>query len=138
MSLFSFFKKKRYFTDDQQKLMVEAIKQAERNTSGEVRVFVEGRCKFVNAVDRAQEIFFGLKMDKTEDRNAVLLYIALDDHQLAIFADEGIYQRLGSQYWNDEVKKITSAFTKNDYTGGICTVVKDIGDASFEHFDLFG
>ena len=134
MSLFSFFKKKRYFTDDQQKLMVEAIKQAERNTSGEVRVFVEGRCKFVNAVDRAQEIFFGLKMDKTEDRNAVLLYIALDDHQLAIFADEGIYQRLGSQYWNDEVKKITAAFTKDDYAGGICTVVKDIGEALTAEF----
>ena len=114
--------------------MVEAIQKAEKNTSGEVRVFVEGKCKFVDPVDRAKEIFFNLKMDQTKDRNAVLLYMALDDHQLALFADEGIYQRLGKQYWNDEVKKIISAFTKDDYTGGICLVVEDIGEALQEQF----
>jgi uncharacterized membrane protein len=133
VSLFS-PKKKEFFTTDQQNRMVEAIKEAERNTSGEVRVFVEGRCKYVDPVDRAKEIFFSLKMDATIDRNAVLLYIALDDHQLALFADEGIYRRLGAEYWNKEVKKIIAAFTRDDYTGGICTVVKDIGDALTEHF----
>jgi uncharacterized membrane protein len=133
VSLFS-PKKKEFFTTDQQNRMVEAIKEAEKNTSGEVRVFVEGRCKYVDPVDRAKEIFFSLKMDATIDRNAVLLYIALDDHQLALFADEGIYRRLGAEYWNKEVKKIIAAFTRDDYTGGICTVVKDIGDALTEHF----
>jgi uncharacterized membrane protein len=133
VSLFS-PKKKEFFTTDQQNRMVEAIKEAEKNTSGEVRVFVEGRCKYVDPVDRAKEIFFSLKMDATTDRNAVLLYIALDDHQLALFADEGIYRRLGVEYWNKEVKKIIAAFTRDDYTGGICTVVKDIGDALTEHF----
>ena len=60
----------------------EAIQEAEKNTSGEVRVFVERKCKYVDPVDRAKEIFFNLKMDKTKDRNAVLLYIAMDDHQV--------------------------------------------------------
>jgi uncharacterized membrane protein len=127
-------KKKEFFTPEQQQRMVEAIQQAERNTSGEVRVFVESKCKYVDAVERAKEIFFSLKMEATKDRNAVLLYLALDDHQLALFADEGIYQRLGKDYWNHEVKKIIAAFTKDDYTGGICTVVKDIGDALTEQF----
>jgi uncharacterized membrane protein len=95
---------------------------------------VESKCKYVDAVDRAKEIFFSLKMEQTKDRNAVLLYLALDDHQLALFADEGIYQKLGAEYWNKEVRKIITAFTKNDYTGGICIVVNDIGEALKYHF----
>ena len=129
MSLFSFSKKRSFFSPEQQQLIVEAIQKAEKNTSGEVRIFVESRCKYMDPVDRAKEIFFELKMDQTKDRNAVLLYMALDDHQLALFADEGIYQRVGAKYWNDEVKKIIGAFTKNDYTGGICTIINDIGIA---------
>ncbi len=129
MSLFSFFTKRQYFTADQQQLMVEAIKEAERNTSGEVRVFVEGKCKYMDAVDRAKEIFVSLQMDKTQDRNAVLLYIAVKDKQMAVFADEGIYQRLGKEYWNSQVKKIIAEFRNDNHTHGICTIVKDIGDA---------
>lgn len=134
MALFPLKKKKEYFTAEQQQRMIEAIKAAEKNTSGEVRVFIEGKCSYVNAVDRAQEIFFNLKMDQTKDRNAVLLYLAMDDHQIALFADEGIYQRLGADYWKQEVRKIIASFTKDDYTGGICAVVNDIGEALTDHF----
>lgn len=134
MALLPFIKKREFFTGEQQRLMVEAIQNSEKNTSGEVRFFVESKCKFVDPVDRASEIFFSLKMEETKDRNAVLLYMAMDDHQLALFADEGIYKRLGRQYWNDEVQKIISHFTKNDYTGGICHVINDIGDALQKEF----
>jgi uncharacterized membrane protein len=129
VSIFSLGKKKQFFTAEQQAQMVNAIQQAERNTSGEVRVFIESKCNYVDAVDRAREIFFNLKMEQTKDRNAVLLYMALDDHQLALFADEGIYQRLGKEYWNAEVKKIIADFKKDDYAKGICTIVTDIGQA---------
>jgi len=134
VALLPFNKKREFFTEKQQQQMVEAIKKAEKNTSGEVRFFVESKCKFVDPVDRAYEIFFSLKMEQTKERNAVLLYMAMDDHQLALFADEGIYQRLGKQYWNDEVKKIISHFTKDDYTGGICHVIGDIGEALQKEF----
>ena len=134
MGLFSFGKKKQFFTPEQQAMMVEAIKQAERNTSGEVRVFVESKCEYVNAVDRAQEIFFNMQMEKTKDRNAVLLYMAIDDHQLALFADEGIYQRLGKEYWEAEVKKIISQIKKDHLVEGICEIVKDIGEALQQQF----
>jgi uncharacterized membrane protein len=127
-------KKREFFTAEQQKQMVHAIQEAERNTSGEVRVFVESRCKYVDPVDRAKEIFFNLKMDQTRDRNAVVFYIAIDDHQLALFADEGIYQRLGADYWNKEVKVIISDFSKDDILGGICRCVTDIGNALKEQF----
>ncbi|WP_207495509.1 TPM domain-containing protein [Aridibaculum aurantiacum] len=134
MGIFSFGKKRQFFTPEQQALMVEAIKEAERNTSGEVRVFIESKCEYVNAVDRAQEIFFNLQMEKTQDRNAVLLYMAMDDHQLALFADEGIYQRLGKQYWEEEVRKIISEIKKDHLVEGICTIVTDIGQALKEQF----
>lgn len=135
VGIFPFAKKKKhFFTDEQQQQMVAAIQRAEKHTSGEVRVFVESKCNYVDAVDRAREIFFTLKMDKTEDRNAVLLYLAMDDQQLALFADEGIYTRLGKEYWNLEAKKILAAFTKNNYTSGICTIVDDIGKALTEQF----
>jgi uncharacterized membrane protein len=127
-------KKKQFFNAEQQQQMVAAIQQAENHTSGEVRVYVESKCSYVDPVDRAREIFFKLKMEATQDRNAVLLYLAMDDHQLALFADEGIYQRLGAEFWNIEAKKILSAFNKHDYTGGICEVVQDIGQALTEQF----
>jgi uncharacterized membrane protein len=132
--LFPFSKKREFFTPEQQQLMVEAIRKAEKNTSGEVRLFVESKCNYVDPVDRAKEIFFNLKMDQTKDRNAVLFYLAMDDRQLALFADEGIYQRLGAKYWNDEVRKIIGAFTKDDYIGGICRVINNIGSALQNEF----
>lgn len=109
--------------------MVAAVQHAEKNTSGEVRIFVESKCEYMDAVDRAKEIFFSLKMEKTKDRNAVLLYIAIDDRQLALFADEGIYQRLGQEYWDVQAKKMIALFTKDDYTGGVCLVVNEVGQA---------
>ena len=73
-------------------------------------------------------------MDQTADRNAVLLYVAMKDHQLAIFADEGIYQKLGQEYWNDEIKIMISNFNQDDYASGIRQCVTDIGEALHEHF----
>lgn len=134
MALLPFNRKREFFSAKQQQQMVEAIQKAEKNTSGEVRFFVESKCKFVDPVDRAHEIFFSLKMEQTKDRNAVLLYMAMDDHQLALFADEGIYHRLGKEYWNNEVRKIISHFTKDDYTGGVCHVIGDIGEALQKEF----
>ena len=107
--MFSFFrKKKQFFSQEDNHLIVKAIRQAEKSTSGEVRVFVESRCSWMNAMDRAAEIFYLLKMEQTEQRNAVLVYIAMKDHQLAVFGDEGIHQKVGSDYWNRVVGEMLS------------------------------
>ncbi|MBC7946449.1 MAG: TPM domain-containing protein [Chitinophagaceae bacterium] len=133
-TVFPFSKKKQFFTDEEKKLIVEAVSYAEKRTSGEVRVYIESRCKFMDAIDRAAEIFFGLKMDKTKDRNAVLLYIAIKDRQLAIFADEGIHQKVGQEYWNEEIRHMISNFNREDYAAGIRQVVSEIGEALHYHF----
>ena len=127
-------KKKEFFTVVEKKGIIEAISNAERRTSGEVRIFVESRCRYVDAIDRAAEIFFQLQMEKTDDRNAVLVYVAIKDRQLAVFGDEGIHKKVGDEYWNAELKKMISIFNKENYASGICQCVTDIGEALHHHF----
>ena len=132
--MFSFFKKKNFFTAEEQQLIIEAIQNAERLTSGEVRVFVESKCSYMDAIDRAAELFFQLEMQKTDDRNAVLLYVAMKDRQLAVFGDEGIHKKVGNEYWNNEVHKMITNFNRENYAAGISEVVKDIGEALTKNF----
>jgi len=132
--VFSFFKKKEFFTEDEKKQIVEAIRSTERRTSGEIRVFVESRCRYVDPLDRAAEIFFNLKMNETKDRNAVLLYIAMKDRQLAVFGDEGIHEKVGTGYWNKEVNLLINEFNTAHYGDGISQCVRDIGEALHQHF----
>jgi uncharacterized membrane protein len=136
VSLFSRFSKgaSQYISRDDNERIVAAVRHAEQRTSGEVRVFFETRCRYVNAVDRAAEIFFGLKMDLTEQRNGVLVYVAFRDHQFAIFADEGIYREMGKDYWNVEAKKMLHAFSHHDHIDGIVSVINNIGEALHQHF----
>ena len=132
--MFSLFRKKQLFSKEEQQLIVSAIKEAERNTSGEVRVFVERRCSYMDALDRAVEIFQQMNMQFTQERNAVLVYVALKDHQLAVFGDEGIHRKVGSEYWNTEVIKMIHDFNRENYAMGIAGCVQDIGQALKEYF----
>ena len=133
--MFNLFKRKsRFFTKEEQERIVDAVRQAEQTTSGEVRVFVEDRCKYMDALDRAAEVFYQLRMQETEQHNAVLVYIALKDHQLAVFGDEGIHRKVGNEYWNQEVERMIQQFNKEDYAEGIRQCVVDIGEALHVHF----
>lgn len=134
MKLFPWQKNKALLPEEENHLIVKAIRQAEKRTSGEVRVFVESRCRYMDAIDRAAELFFSLKMEKTEDRNAVLVYVAMKDKQLAVFADEGIYKRTGQDYWQKVVNEMISTFNKDNYGRGIAECVIQIGDALTTHF----
>lgn len=129
-----FRKRKQFFSDDDTRLIVKAIRQAEKSTSGEVRVYVESRCSWINAIDRAAEVFYQLKMEQTEQRNAALVYVAMKDRQLAVFGDEGIHQKVGSDYWNRLVKEMLLRFDANNYGVGIAECVVQIGDALKSHF----
>jgi uncharacterized membrane protein len=133
---FNIFSKgaERHFEPGEAERIVTAVREAEKRTSGEVRVYVESRCRYVDPVHRAGEIFFGLKMDLTAERNAVLVYVAMRDHQFAIFADEGIYREMGEKYWNDEAKKMLEAFKRESYADGLVTIINDLGEALKDHF----
>ena len=130
----SFFKRKPLLSAAANQQIVAAIGQAERKTSGEIRVFVESRCRFVNPLDRATEVFAGLKMDQTAQRNAVLVYVALKDRQLAIYGDKGIHEKVGDAFWDAQVGLILSHFSRENYAEGIARVVGEIGEALRSHF----
>lgn len=134
MGIFPFFKRREFFPAADKAQIVEAIRLAEKETSGEIRVYVESKNAYVDAIDRAAEVFFKLKMQETDHRNAVLLYIAMDDHQLALFADEGIYKEVGAAYWNEEVKNMLAMFTKDNVSNGIELCIAHIGQALKEKF----
>jgi uncharacterized membrane protein len=130
----AFLTRKPLFDEKQQQQIVAAIQAAEHRTSGEIRVYVESRCRYVNPIHRAAEIFAGLNMEKTAARNGVLVYVALKDRQVALFGDEGINRKVGSAFWNEQVRNILSHFNKADYAGGIARVVTEIGAALQTHF----
>lgn len=133
--MFSLFKRKNKFFDaEEQQLIVTAIQNAERSTSGEVRVYVESRCSYMDALDRAMELFAELGMQATEERNGVLVYVAIKDHQLAVLGDEGIHHKVGNEYWNQELKKMIRDFNRDDYAKGIAGCVEDIGQALQKFF----
>lgn len=134
MRIFPWQKQKDFFTAEEKQRVVEAIRKAEQRTSGEVRVFVESRCRFVDAIDRAMELFYQLKMNETEERNGTIVYVAVKDKQAAVFGDEGIHQKLGQKYWEEEVNKMMVYFKQENLAEGIIQCVSDIGEALYQNF----
>jgi uncharacterized membrane protein len=129
VALFPWQKAKEFLTEEEKSSVLEAIRAAEHQTSGEVRVFIESKCRFVDAIDRAQEVFLQLQMQQTAERNGVLVYVAVKDRQAAVFGDEGIHQKVGDQYWNDEVAKMLIYFKKGNLAEGLQECIKALGEA---------
>jgi uncharacterized membrane protein len=134
--MFSLFRKKTddFFSAEEKAKILSAIQKAEQTTSGEVRLYVERRCRFVDAIDRAAEVFYSLKMEQTVNRNATLVYVAFKDRQMAVFGDQGIYEKTGKEFWNEAVKKMLGHFNKENYARGIVEVIEEIGAALSHHF----
>ncbi len=134
MRIFPWQKEKDFFSAEEKQQVVEAIRKAEQRTSGEVRVFVENRCRYVDAIERAVEVFYQLKMNETEERNGTIVYVAVKDKQAAVFGDEGIHQKLGQKYWEEEVNKMMVCFKQANLADGIIQCVSDIGEALYQNF----
>jgi uncharacterized membrane protein len=129
-----FLSKKDFFSEEEKKQIVDAIREAEQQTSGEIRVYVESRCRFVDPLDRAAEVFTLLQMEKTSARNAVLVYLAVKDRQLAILGDQGIHEKVGEVFWQQQVSKILSEFRRDHFADAIAKMIAEIGDALKTHF----
>ena len=106
------------FTEQQQKQVQDAIAQAELNTSGEIRVHVDKRCK-EEPMTKAIAVFEKLGMHKTEQRNAVLFYLAMDDKKLAILGDKGINEAVPTNFWDEIRDLMVSHFKKGEFTEGL-------------------
>ncbi|PRZ00524.1 TPM domain-containing protein [Marinilabilia salmonicolor] len=121
------------FTEDQKTEIINAIKEAELNTSGEIRVHIEKSCP-EDVMDRAAYIFEKLKMHKTELRNGVLFYLAVKDRKFAILGDAGINAKVPKGFW-DEIKELMlTSFREGDFAGGLTQGVLRSGEQLKTHF----
>ena len=118
-----------FFTLDEQAQLVNAIRTAEGKTSGEIRLFVESHNPYVEPMERAFRVFKDLKMENTEKRNAVLIYVAMKDHELAIFGDQGIDDAVGKEFWRIEVVEMLRAFKGKSILEGLLTCINHVGRA---------
>ena len=124
---------KSFFTKEQQDQLLQAIEQAELNTSGEGRIHLENSCKG-NVLDRAADLFAKLDMHKTKLRNGVLFYLAINDKKFAVLGDAGINAKLPSGFW-DEVKEIMQQnFKLGNFTDGLSKGIIMAGEKLKQHF----
>jgi uncharacterized membrane protein len=134
VAIFPLFKKKPFFTPDEQLRIVDAIRACEKQTSGEIRVFVESKNPLMSPVERAATVFFKLKMEETDHRNGVLLYLAVKHREVALFGDEGIYKAAGAAYWDEEVRKMIGQFKQEHLVDGMVQCIKEVGETLRDKF----
>jgi uncharacterized membrane protein len=104
-----------------------AVEDAERLTSGEIRVCAEKSCD-EDTLDRAANFFARLGMDKTALRNGVLIYIAVHDHKFAIIGDSGINAVVPEDFWDSTREAMVTHFRQGDLAGGIITGIRMAGE----------
>ena len=98
-----------FLSEKDEKKIIQAITDAEEFTTGEIRVHIEVKCK-KDPLDRAKQVFRELKMNQTDARNGVILYIAIKDRKVAVFGDEGISEQVEDDFWKDEIDKLIGEF----------------------------
>ncbi len=116
------------FSKEQQEEIKLAIKSAEFKTSGEIRVFIDTKCKEENVLDCAAYQFKQLNMHKTALRNGVLVYISMEDHRFAIIGDVGINQKVASDFWDQTKEAMLNYFKKGEITEGLKEGIHMVGD----------
>lgn len=115
------------FDDDAQEIMEEAIRTAELNTSGEVRIHIDNKCK-EDLMDRAAFIFEELDMHQTELRNGVLFYFALQNKKFAILGDGGINAKVPETFWDDIRDEMAALFKEGKFVEGLTHGVNRAGE----------
>lgn len=126
-------KAKELFTEELQKQVVAAIETAELNTSGEVRVHLDDNCKG-EVLDRAAYVFEKLEMHKTEQRNGVLFYLAVQDKKFAILGDAGINQKVPDNFWEEIKSEVIANFKNGDFARGLSSGIVKAGEQLKVHF----
>ena len=119
---------------EQEQALVDAITQAELNTSGEIRIHLERSTGNSSAEQRAKQWFGKLEMHKTAEKNGVLFYLAIQDRQLALWAGEGINEKVPANFWQEIVDLMISEFKVGHFSEGLIAGVEKTGKALGEFF----
>lgn len=120
-----------------QNQIVESLKLAETKTSGEIRVYMEHHCRYVDPMMRAREVFMQLKMGETHAHNAVLIYLAVTDRQFALLGDHAIYEKAGGpEFWKKAAAALRGHFQKSEIANGISNCIHELGIVMAAHFPV--
>ena len=125
---------KEFLAQLDQERIVQAIKDAEQETSGEIRVHVQPRVTGGDLRTVAEKTFERLGMTKTALRNGVLLFIASEERQFMILGDQGIHEKLPPGFWDDIAAKLTSRFKNSEFTDGIVEAITAAGEKLKQFF----
>lgn len=121
------------FSDLEQDKIAAAIANAEKATSGEIRIAIDKHCA-IDPYERATEYFAELDMDKTSQRNGVLIYLAYVDHKFAIIGDLGINRLVPKDFWETTKVAMIAHFAKGDLAEGIIAGVALAGEKLASYF----
>lgn len=122
-----------FLTPEEEQEIIEAIRIAEKNTSGEIRVHIEATTD-KDHYKRALEVFHFLKMNNTKDENAVLIYVAVKDKKFVIYGDKGINKVVPTDFWNTTKDVMQNHFKKGDFKQGIVDGILKAGEELKAHF----
>src|SRR5262245_46570192 len=124
---------RRFMEGDDLDSVAQAVADAERVTSAEIRVHLDHRCAG-DAMARAIELFGRFGMHRTALRNGVLIYVAVQDRKLAVIGDTGIHGRVGETYWRGVVDLMVAHLRAERPRDGLLAAVRDVGEALRRHF----
>ena len=122
-----------FLTKEEEEEVVEAIRSAEQNTSGEIRVHIE-KTSNGDVWDRAMEVFHLLKMDNTKLDNGVLIYVAIEDRNFVIYGDKGINDVVPKDFWESTKDEIVQHFKNGNFKEGLVAGIHKAGKELQEHF----
>ena len=122
-----------FLNAEEEQEIVNAILEAERNTSGEIRVHIESRSS-ADHFKRAQEVFHQLKMDNTKESNGVLIYVAVEDHKFVILGDKGIDKVVPDNFWESTRDIMQDHFQHQRFKQGIVEGILEAGKELKAHF----
>jgi uncharacterized membrane protein len=114
--------------------IVQAIRDAEANTSGEIRVFIQRGELDADPLIMAQKKFRRLGMEKTRHRNAVLIFVAPRAHKFAVVGDQGIHEKCGGEFWQHLVDSMRAHFKSEKFSQAIVEAIEEAGRALAMHF----
>lgn len=125
------------FTSEEKLEVVRAIKEAELNTSGDIKVHFEKTAKRPDTFGRALQVFADMSMHHTINRNAVLIYLATKDKRFAIVADKGIHDIVPPSFWTHLKKNLEDKFRSDMFAEGLKEAIFLIGQQMKHHFPYF-
>lgn len=114
--------------------VIEAIRKAEKTTSGEIRVHLERSHGLQDIFERAMEVFHILKMDNTKSANGVLIYVAVEDRDFVIYGDRGINEVVPNDFWESTKDAIVAQFKAGNYKQGLIDGILKAGEQLQKHF----